>query len=581
MDINSVPKLRPSIRELIEFNQLRDFERLPVYIDFEKYLPLLKHRISILIVTDSITFDNQDFGLSMMIAALEENFSSSVYFNVKKATRAGSFSFTPNPSAGNPHYTGFRFNSTQNGDLVINRFDQIWCFGLKPGNPLNGPFTDAAVTSDPLYVQDAELAELSRWMNERQGGIFATGDHAHLGASMCHRIPRVRTMRKWLMKDNPPTLDGYERFDTNRPRNPGDTNIPNDNQEDATPQPIEWIPEYSKRVGVFTIKEEPHPILCAGRLGAIDILPDHQHEGEVIKDHEVDVSRTFSFTAANGTVYSGQEYPRTGAEQTKPKIIARAHTLSQPPYSFGKGATPAREFGLVGVYDGLKEGVGRVVVDSTWHHELNINLRAIAADTDSNNYAKIKTYYRNIGLWLANRETRYYNFRNAAWNSLYTYQASQELAITGTVFEVGKTFKDILKYLISPCLVTSFIIDFLPPELIEPLPLPIDPNPCLTCPPFELFEDAILGEIVIAMQPAFAEAEQRRLKEYRSQFEPNVQAIDQAIVVGVQKGLAAVTRFYASELAKGQELLAILEKAQPPCGLEEGLAMPKDKLQTA
>lgn len=568
MDSNSLPKPRLSIRELIELNQLRDFEQLPVYIDFEKYLPLLKQRISILIVTDGITFGDADFGLSMMIAALEENFSSSVYFSVKKATRTGSFSFNPNPSVGEPHYTGFRFNSTQDGNLVIDQFQQIWCFGLQPGN---GAFIDTEVTSHPLYAQDAELAELARWMNERQGGVFATGDHAHLGASMCHRIPRVRTMRKWLIADNPPTFEGYDRFDTNRPRNPGDTNIPGENQADATPQPIEWIPEYSKRTGAFTIQKEPHPILCAGSLGPINVFPDHQHEGQVIEDNQVVVTGTFSFSAADGTVYSGPEYPQTGATQTRPKIIARAHTLSEPSYTFDKGPTPARDFGLVGVYDGSKEGVGRVVVDSTWHHQLNINLRSLAADTASSNYAKIKAYYRNIGLWLANRSSRYQVFRNAAWNSLYTYQASQELAFEGSVFEVGQRFKDILKHVLSPCLVTEFILDFLPPELIEPLPLPIDPTPCLTCPPFELFESAILGEVVASMHPAFAEAEQVRAKEYRAQFEPDVQAIDKAMVVGVQKGLETITSFYCSQLEKGRAVLSLLERVQTLDVLKEVL----------
>jgi hypothetical protein len=567
----SLPKPRPSILELIEFHRLRDLERLPSYIDLAEDLPLFGHRISILIVTDSITFNNDDFGLSMMIAALEENFSSSVYFDVKKATREGSFSFNPNPSAGNPHYTGFRFNSTYEGNLVINQFDQIWCFGLQPGNPkaegnppVPVPFLDTQVTSNLLYVIDAELAELARWMNERQGGIFATGDHEHLGATMCHRIPRVGTMRKWLKADNPPTIDGYNRFDTNRPLDINDTNtkILFENQGDATPQPVEWIPEYSKRIGPSRVEYEPHPIMCGGSLGPIDIFPDHPHEGEVIENSKVVVTKTFSFIAEDGTVYSGSEYPQTGATQTKPKIIARARTLSQPPYNFDKGPTPARNFGLVGVYDGLKEGVGRVVVDSTWHHQLNINLRGIAADINSNNYAKIKAYFRNIGLWLANRSSRSKIFRNAVWNSFFTYQASQELAAK-EVFEVGKNFQDIITIIFSPCSVRGILIDFVPPDLVEFPEIPKLPEPCLSCPPFELFENAILGSIAIAMQPILSEIQQARLKQYRAKCEPNLEAIDSAIATGVEKGLEEVTRFYANEHEKSKKILDTLKKFQP------------------
>lgn len=568
--LKSLFNRRPSISELIEFHRLRDRDRLLPYIDQEDILPLLKHRISILILTDGITFNDADFGLSMAIAALEENFSSAVYFEVKKATREGEFSFTPNPPADTPHYTGFRFNSLgEDGDLIINQFDQIWCFGLRPGN---GAFVDTEVTSDLLYATDAELAELSCWMNERQGGVFATGDHAHLGASMCHRIPRVATMRKWLMADNPPTFVGYDRFDTNRPRNPGETHIPDSAQTDAMPQPVEWVPEYWQRIGLFRIEKVPHPIMCAGELGPIDVLPDHQHEGQVVEDNQLDLTQSFSFMGENGQVYSGPEYPQTGRKQTKPKIIARAHTLSQPPYTFEKGPTPARSFGLVGIYDGLPEGVGRVVVDSTWHHWLNINLRDIAADTTSNGYSKIKSYFRNVGLWLANRESRYAIFRNAVWNSFYTYQASQELA-SGSVFEVGKSLRNILKHLLSPCLVTEIIIDFLPPILAEEfrVKMPIDPDPCLTCPPLELFEDVILGEIALTLHRVFIKTEHRRLKHYRTQLEPDLKAINLAITDGVEQGLVIAHLFYANELEKGRVILSALKKAQPPAAFREVL----------
>jgi hypothetical protein len=38
---------------------------------------------------------------------------------------------------------------------------------------------------------------------EQGGGLFATGDHEDLGAGMCARIPRVRSMRYWKLDDTP------------------------------------------------------------------------------------------------------------------------------------------------------------------------------------------------------------------------------------------------------------------------------------------------------------------------------------------------------------------------------------------
>ena len=41
--------------------------------------------------------------------------------------------------------------------------------------------------------------------------------------------------------------------------------------------------------------------------------------------------------------------------------------------SLGKVRDP-RAFGVIGAYDGHQGGVGRIAVDSTWHHFININI---------------------------------------------------------------------------------------------------------------------------------------------------------------------------------------------------------------
>ena len=72
-----------------------------------------------------------------------------------------------------------------------------------------------------------------------------------------------------------------------------------------------------------------------------------------------------------------------------------------------------RRFGVVGAYDGHRAGVGRVAVDSTWHHFFDINLigdpvapfpktegfKASAQGQQA--LADIQAYYRNLATWLA------------------------------------------------------------------------------------------------------------------------------------------------------------------------------------
>ena len=92
------------------------------------------------------------------------------------------------PAPGAPKYRGFRFDMAHAGVDVLDKYEQVWCFGFKPGN--SGSSNDADIDQPiALPASNAELAKLAKWMNERKGGLFGTGDHHFLGASMCRRIP--------------------------------------------------------------------------------------------------------------------------------------------------------------------------------------------------------------------------------------------------------------------------------------------------------------------------------------------------------------------------------------------------------
>lgn len=534
------------------------------YVDWRDrldILPLLKERISILIVVDTGIIFGPDpingFSLGMVLDALREDFNPDYFFDVHLAQRGnGTFNEMANPGPYQPKYMNFKFDARDNGNNpILNRYQQVWCFGLAPGN---GDFTDASVNSHSLRTSDSELAVLSRWMDERDGGVFATGDHAHLGAVMSGRIPRVRTMRKWMIADNPPTFRGPRRYDTNQPKVLGDTAtmILDDNQGDEVPQPVNLVPEHIISDSIVKTRFEPHPIMCAGNLGPIDVFPDHQHEGEIIEDADVVVTQPISFSetdmAGNINSYSAPEYPNSSGTQTRPRIIARAGPVTTPPYTFQKGLHSTRQFGMVGVYDGHKEGVGRVVVDSTWHHWLDINLRGFAADPSSTNYAKIKTYFRNIGLWLSGRLSHRRIYRNMIWNAHLTYDATQEIGFTRKWWVDGPAIESIYGKWGSPCQVTEWNLKFIPPDLVVWPPFEI-PEPCLSCPSLDFIKWNILTEISSGFRGPLAQMEDGLLDQRNSEKPARVKISEEEIDALFTSGVASGLRHAAASLQKSLE----------------------------
>jgi hypothetical protein len=549
-------------KDILREHHRFDLGRVIDWRDRFDVLPLLKHRIPILIVVDTgIGFSNDrnvGFALGMVLDALRENFNPCYFFDIHLAQRGnGTFTDVANPGPYAFKYLNFKFDARDAGNNpILNRYEQVWCFGLAPGN---GAFNDGEVNGNALRTNDSELAVLARWMDERDGGVFATGDHAHLGAVMSARIPRVGTMRKWMIADNPPTFVGPDRFDTNQPKNPGDTGtiIFDNNQSDEFPQPVKLVPERIIFESVLKTRFEPHPIMCAGKLGAINVFPDHQHEGEIVEDADVVTGNTVSFSgvdaAGNTNSYSAAEYPNTAGRQTTPRIIARAGPVTTPPYTFQKGTHSTGAFGMVGIYDGHKEGVGRVVVDSTWHHWLNVNLRGFAADTASTNYAKIKTYFRNIGLWLSNRLSHRRIYSNILWNAHLTYEATQEIGFSRKWWIDGPAIDAIVSKWASPCQVTQWNLDFfIPPELVFELPFEI-PEPCLSCPPIDFIKWSIFTEISANFREPLAKVEDGLLAARNSEKPAKVEVGEKEIDVLFARGAASGLKTAADSLQKSLE----------------------------
>jgi hypothetical protein len=147
------------------------------------------------------------------------------------------------------------------------------------------------------------------------------------------------------------------------------------------------------------------------------------HEGEVVEPTVLDAVMT-----AGGQNFD--EYPvDSNGHRVAPEIVAWGWSggFADPEVMHGihtgdPGTSIKRWTGTVGAYDGKRAGVGRVVVDSTWHHFFDINLigdnaanRPGFTDPRKTLWSKgftnsadglrilgqIDQYYRNIVHWLS------------------------------------------------------------------------------------------------------------------------------------------------------------------------------------
>ncbi len=522
--------------------------------------------VRILIVVDggiSLTEAPSAFGVGRIIRLLRESHIGCTHFVVDTARRN-------NSTAGAPNYTNFRFDQLENGEPVINKYHEVWCFGFNPDNNA-GP--DSNITqSGALPTSDNELKILTQWMNDRRGGLLAMGDHDYLGASMCHRIPRIRSMRRWTNAQGVPPIGGagdsdtHLRHDTNQPFTAAEANgtavISFFNQEDSKPQSIDWVPWIAQQISIFRIWQRPHPILCHPTYGPIDVMPDHPHEGWCYEDNEIDLTAPLGIPAL-----AGDEYPTVNGNQPRPMIIAHGTTTPNPPFMLAKGASPKKRFGMVSVYDGHPANVGRVATDSTWHHWFDENIQDIEA-AGGENWVKISRYYLNVASWLAPPGTRDWCFIFEVIKTQFTYLGFQEYSRKANVFDLGKPLHTYFTRYYGACWVSEWVLDKL--RLIDDdiwawlkdrlfwkngIPVP-GGDVCLSCPPFELIEIAVLGGLVRASFPIADEIKARVDKDPDSSIEMEPERIVKQQLEGVTIGLREFRGALAKSLEEIRPLLA-------------------------
>ncbi|HYO53501.1 hypothetical protein [Archangium sp.] len=240
--------------------------------------------------------------------------------------------------------------------------------------------------------------------------------------------------------------------------------------------------------------------------------------------------------------------------QPRPQAIAHAEVLGQPPLLYQKGPVASKSFPCIGAYDGQTANVGRVVVDSTWHHWMNLNLVGLEASAPAD-YARVQNYFRNVALWLATASQRGRMLLRILWGSIFVYPGIEEYSVRHPVWMLGRSARDVLGRLAPHCTVREWIGDFVfekvRREMLDPRP-----DPCLTCPPFELVEVFFLGGILKELLP-MAHAVQTK----QGQVEED--SLATAALKGVQRGHEEMVTLYRESLERGRERLQLFEEALP------------------
>ncbi|RYY24974.1 MAG: hypothetical protein EOP62_15080 [Sphingomonadales bacterium] len=562
---------------MIDHHIISELQINPNYLDllqdqFKRFKLNTNVRILVVVDTEIATVPGVGFGVGSVIELIRASAVGCMHFTVDIALRSNSPpAVVASPAAYGAKYTGFRFDMTDGANLVIDKYQQIWIFGFKPDNSA-GPDSRIDLPTS-LPASNGELAKLAGWMKAHKGGVFATGDHDYLGASICHRIPRIGTMRRWTNADGVPPIGGFgdsdtaDRIDTLRPPNaayePGAPGGPlalnnSPHQGDLTPQPIHWVTWQSVGTGILSYKHRPHPVLCHPTLGPINVMPDHAHEGLCRDTGTVPLTGTYNFDGAGAQ----DEYPPAtgGGAKPEPTIIAYGSNLGGGPYNFAKGPQPARNHNpMISVYDGHLAGVGRVATDSTWHHWFDVNIADIQAENGAN-WAKISRYFINLAVWLSPPG---YSTTCLWWCTVlshFTATGFQEYSPKLSDVELGQALSRQLYRIYGPCWVSHVIWDRLRElklSLIEKPHLPIPPA-CLTCPPYELIELSALGGLVRATLP-LAEA----ISQATARFDKTVRldaSMEKTLSEGLRGGVQSVARQWREDLAKSAKRIELLAR---------------------
>ncbi len=484
--------------------------------DWQRIYPWWRRpaKVRILLYADgSVRFSGGPFlGLQYVTSLLTSRAYTYVDFDVSSAHRSGS-----DPSASIP-------GAKQLTDLnIIDDYDEIWFFGIN------------SVPS----LTPAEIALMDTFMAApKSGGVLVTGDHANLGRAIAGPLKRAGQMRRYPAPDAAPP--SWNTTLVEGP-DPGTTFDFND-QSDDTPQQIRYR-RYSLSGGLtIARRSRPHPVLC-GPDGPIDVLPDHQHEGEAV---------------APVPSPGDADWPTKAGHQERPEVIAWGRIKDPAATKHGQ------EIGVISAYDGHNVNVGRIVADSTWHHWFDINLTGIAAapspyagfdDTPAGQAAlkQIDAYFLNCGVWLAPPSAQA-AMRNAAWWAVLWTDRIVELNPDARLSFLGEQAIDALGRYASRCTVTQWVFEW--PIFKEKIPWYEWPQ---LAGRFELIglpmEQFVAGGILRTLMRELGPHNERLSFPDAA---PDDQTLEKAMLAGVDEGVAA----FSTQLHEEATLALQLSKEQ-------------------
>lgn len=337
---------------------------------------------SVLVVTDTLNYNSSDaFGLTQFVNTLK---AGTIHGMTPKVTTA---SRTADPNADIPNYD---FTNATNG-LLKSRYDVVFLFGLR--------------TEGVSPLPATQIEAVGKFM-EAGGGVFATGDHDTLGASLCGDIPRVRAMRKWKAASTPPNISNTTRFSTN-------LSGPNESEEFSDQSNTEPQRLYANFRTLAGGLGQPHPLLqLKAPRRVLEVYPDHPHEGQCL----VPTSLGTSFTLAGASV---PEWPVDAmGNAVVPETVAMSVSNGDGFTISGVTKEPLEPklFAAMVAYDGHRASKGRVTTNSTWHHFVNINLDGTdepgfsglqsPPGTDTEALIRIRQHYVNMATWLMPKSVR-------------------------------------------------------------------------------------------------------------------------------------------------------------------------------
>jgi hypothetical protein len=296
------------------------------------------------------------------------------------------------------------------------------------------------------------------------------------------------------------------------------------------------------------------------------------HEGSVFDDDEVVTSDPLDIAG-----YAGDEYPivqpvvlaalgpggglggGVALNQPRPQVIAYGRTTNTN--------EPSERFPLVGVYDGDPAGVGRVVVDSTWHHWFSMNVVPLR-DHNRAVYRRMQSYHRNVALWLATPAQRASMLIAATWGAMVASEP-MDFDFRMNVWQLGERALDAIGRTAPQCTVAEWVSAMEGVSGSMAMAASNDwtsPTPLGPPVPAGALEQAIVGGIALGLRDLAFGYQKARAQGGRPRLQPD--AIREQALTGAREGSRALAEALASRGARMAELGATLSKTFEPPSIE-------------